>query len=321
MTHKKRREESHFPEPETNANLLSADTTEEPSNYFTLSREFVLSDEWLSEPFTRAQAWVDLIGLARWKAGHARIKGVKIDLDRGQLCWSEVKLAERWQWSRGKVRRFLKELETEQRIVQQKSRVTSVISLVNYNRYQLSGTTDETTNGQQTNHRQNHRQDNRQDNRRYKDGTRKKKVKKEKKVKKVKNNGSEAPLVQEVVDAWNHVMGKSCRLTDGRRNAIAARLKDAHWAANWKQAMDQIPGSKFLMGGGDAGWVANLDWFLRPASPKRNTDSVTRILEGEYANRETKRWPTGKSKGQQQFDDGLEALGVECVGARSMQRL
>lgn len=114
------------------------------NNYFAVSRSLIESDEWLSEPFTRSQAWVDLIGLARWKAGHARVKGTRINLERGQLCWSEVKLSERWKWSRGKVRRFLQELENDQQIVQQKSPVTSVISLVNYHHHQPNSTADGT---------------------------------------------------------------------------------------------------------------------------------------------------------------------------------
>lgn len=114
---------------------------------FTISRQLLNSDEWTSEPFTRAQAWIDLIGLARWKSGNARLKGHRIELERGQLCWSEVKLAERWQWSRGKVRRYLSELEIDQRIVQQKSSITTVISLVNYNEYQMGGTANGTADG------------------------------------------------------------------------------------------------------------------------------------------------------------------------------
>ena len=139
---------------------------------FSVSRELLKSDLWTSEPFTRGQAWVDLIGHARWKSGFARVKGVKIELLRGQLCWSEVKLAERWKWSRGKVRRFLKELEMEQQIVQVKSSVTSVISLVNYERYQLGGTADGTGNGHATVQQT--------DMQRTCNGTRKKKVKKDK---------------------------------------------------------------------------------------------------------------------------------------------
>lgn len=105
---------------------------------------------WLSEPFTRAQAWVDLIMLANHADGFVRVRGVRVDVPRGSLGWSEARLATRWRWSRGKARRFLRELETVQQIVQQKNNATSVISITNYDEYQQDGTADGTADGQQT---------------------------------------------------------------------------------------------------------------------------------------------------------------------------
>lgn len=113
--------------------------------WFTVSRKLLDSDLWLSEPFTRGQAWIDLIGLARFTPGHIRLKGVRIDLARGQLAWSEISLAKRWKRSRGWVRRVLFELEKDQRIVQHKSSVTSVITVVNYDSYQSGSTPGRTT--------------------------------------------------------------------------------------------------------------------------------------------------------------------------------
>lgn len=109
---------------------------------------------WTEKPFSRGQAWVDLIMLANFQPAIIRVRGVKVVLERGQLGWSELALADRWGWSRGKVRRFLAEQQTEQRIVQQTTRVTSIITIVNYDAYQADDTTDDTTdgttNGQQT---------------------------------------------------------------------------------------------------------------------------------------------------------------------------
>ena len=50
--------------------------------------------------------------------------------------YREDKLAERWKWSRGKVRSFLKTLKTEQQIEQQKSNIINKIIILNYNSYQ-----------------------------------------------------------------------------------------------------------------------------------------------------------------------------------------
>ena len=116
------------------------------AGWFHVYREIVDSDLWLAEPFTRGQALVDLYGLARHAAGHIRLKGVRIALARGQLAWSEQTLAKRWQWSRGKVRRFLAELTSEQLIVQQTSNVTSVITMLKYDQQAASDTAAGTAN-------------------------------------------------------------------------------------------------------------------------------------------------------------------------------
>ena len=118
-----------------------------PTGWFSVDRKLLESDLWLSEPFTRAQAWIDLVGFARFEPGHIRIKGIRVDLARGQVGLSEVSLGKRWRWSRGKVRRYLKELEYDQRIIQQKTNVTTLITIVNYDIYQTCSTTNRTTNG------------------------------------------------------------------------------------------------------------------------------------------------------------------------------
>lgn len=128
-----------------------------PNNWFAINRDFINSDLWVSEPFTKSQAWIDLIGLARFKDGFGYKRGVEIPLQRGQLCWSSVKLGNRWKWSRGKTKRFLNDLETKQQIVQQETNVTTVITIVNYNIYQpgdtpnstASSTPNSTADGQQ----------------------------------------------------------------------------------------------------------------------------------------------------------------------------
>lgn len=123
-------------------------------NWFSINRQLLESDLWTSEPFTKSQAWIDLIGLARFVDGFGYKRGIEVPLKRGQLCWSEVNLSKRWKWSRGKVKRFLNELETKQQIVQQNTNVTTITTVVNYERYQPRNTADSTANstadGQQT---------------------------------------------------------------------------------------------------------------------------------------------------------------------------
>lgn len=116
------------------------------SGYVSLYRSLAHSGLWMAEPFTRGQAWADLILLANYRDGFIRVRGNRIDVARGQVGYSALKLADRWQWSRGKVNRFLSELENDERIVQQKNKLSTLISIANYDEYQSSGTTDSTTN-------------------------------------------------------------------------------------------------------------------------------------------------------------------------------
>lgn len=80
----------------------------------------------------RAFAWVDLLSLARWKDGGG--------LERGQLKMKQRTLAQRWNWSRSKVKRFLTQLEDQGRIVRdpQTGPKPTIVTVCNYDRYQFS---------------------------------------------------------------------------------------------------------------------------------------------------------------------------------------
>lgn len=115
--------------------------------WIKIHRKIINDEMYYAEPFTRMQAFLDLVLIANYQPTVIYKRGIRIDVGRGQTVRSEHELAERWRWSRGKVRRFLSVLETDHKIVQQKSRVCSCISIVNYDKYQLDGTTDSTTDG------------------------------------------------------------------------------------------------------------------------------------------------------------------------------
>lgn len=104
--------------------------------WVSIHRQMSENDLWTCEVFSRGQAWVDLIILANHKESYFYKRGVKIEVKRGELSWSEVALSQRWKWSRNKVRKFLKDLEKEQQIEHQKTNVTTRIKLINYEKYQ-----------------------------------------------------------------------------------------------------------------------------------------------------------------------------------------
>lgn len=108
------------------------------SGWIKLWRSSFDNPLYFAEPFTKWQAWVDLLLLANHKKNVTAVRGILVEVDRGQVLACEDFLAERWKWSRGKVRRFQSYLssKTVQQIVLQKNNVRSIITVLNYDMYQ-----------------------------------------------------------------------------------------------------------------------------------------------------------------------------------------
>jgi len=105
--------------------------------YIKLYKSLISSDLWLKEPFTKGQAWVDLIALTNYKPGHIQTKNGEIHkVNRGECAWSMKKLATRWQWSEGKVKRFFCFLDDENMIAQKNIPNLTIIKVLNYSKYQ-----------------------------------------------------------------------------------------------------------------------------------------------------------------------------------------
>lgn len=95
---------------------------------------------WNSEPFSKGQAWLDLLLHANFTDNEILIKGQVVKLKRGQQARSEVTLTKQWKWSRNKVRRFLELLKKEGMIESETTHLTSVITICNYNSFQSGDT-------------------------------------------------------------------------------------------------------------------------------------------------------------------------------------
>lgn len=117
--------------------------------YIKYYRKSIEDEMYFKEPFTKWQAWMDLITLALWKDEAFFIRGIRIVGKRGCVYKSQKTLCERWMWSRTKVLRFLYYLsdvnKIELKTIQQNSRLIGCISIVNYEKYQSNDTTDDTT--------------------------------------------------------------------------------------------------------------------------------------------------------------------------------
>jgi len=62
---------------------------------------------WQEKPFSRGQAWVDLLLSVNHKDKVILINGKALKIKSGQMWTSRDKLAKRWGWSKSKVNRFL----------------------------------------------------------------------------------------------------------------------------------------------------------------------------------------------------------------------
>ena len=105
--------------------------------YIKLYRDISDNPLWLLEPFTQAQAWVDLLLLANYKQGLIVVKnGSLVAVERGECGYSMKALSERWKWSRKKVAYFIKFLKNVEMIQQKIVENHSIITILNYETYQ-----------------------------------------------------------------------------------------------------------------------------------------------------------------------------------------
>lgn len=81
-------------------------------------------------------AWIDLLLLANHEDNYFTVRGVRVDVKRGQTGLAIVNLAKRWKWSQGKIKRFLNELRVDTKIEYQNTNVTTIISILKYEEYQ-----------------------------------------------------------------------------------------------------------------------------------------------------------------------------------------
>jgi DNA-binding transcriptional regulator YhcF (GntR family) len=105
---------------------------------------YAMERGWQEHPFfdgdeySRRDAWEWLVANAVWQDTKARISGKITELKRGQLSHSIRFLAEKWKWHRAKVERFLNALKTESMIETQAETGQLVITIRNYDKFQVS---------------------------------------------------------------------------------------------------------------------------------------------------------------------------------------
>lgn len=106
------------------------------NSWIRLHRKLMDDPLYFAEPFSKMQAWIDLLLLANFADRVTFIRGNRVTIKRGQVAYSREWFSGRWRWSRGRVERFLSMLENDRKIVQRKSHIISIVTIVNYDFYQ-----------------------------------------------------------------------------------------------------------------------------------------------------------------------------------------
>jgi hypothetical protein len=134
-------------------------------------------------------------------------------------------------------------------------------------------------------------------------------------LKPLEESGGTAREVEAAVEAWNALadragLSKAQRLTDPRKRAIRARLKELGGLEGWAMLMEKVEASAFLTGqvpgrDGREPFRATLDWIIKP-------QNTTRIMEDSYGQASRNHDPdTGAGPG----------AGTGLVGAVKRRRL
>ena len=118
--------------------------------WIKLSRN--ITDHWLwkDRPFSRGQAWIDLILSANHEEKKVLFDGKLIVIRRGQQVTSIRKLSDRWGWNKRTTKRFLSMLETDGMLSMECTTRCTTLTIVNYGKYQNRSTTKSPLNAPQS---------------------------------------------------------------------------------------------------------------------------------------------------------------------------
>ena len=134
------------------------------NGWITLHRK--IADHWLwdAKPFSKGQAWIDILLECNHSDRKRLFEGRLISTKRGQSSNSKKTWSIRWGWSISATRHFLNMLEKDKMIDTHNARVTTVITIINYDSYQLKQTSEEAQNDLGKTSEESHEDTNNNDN-------------------------------------------------------------------------------------------------------------------------------------------------------------
>ena len=108
----------------------------------TLDSEFWTNSD---EPFDWRSAFIHVLLSANWKQGISRKNGHMITIERGQWLTSIRNLMATFRWSRKRVENWLKGMDTYGMLTHKSVGFGTVLTVVNYDKFQSDGATVEHT--------------------------------------------------------------------------------------------------------------------------------------------------------------------------------
>lgn len=234
--------------------------------WITLSRKIQDCWIWQDKPFSKGQAWIDLLLSANHKNNKFLFSGELIEVERGSFITSELKLMNRWGWSKTKVRNFLTSLENDSMIAKKTDSRKTTITIVNYSVYQDSQTTEEPVKDHRKTSERLVKDTNNNDNNDNNE-----------------NNDNKNIDYQQIADMYNNTcvsfprISKPDKLSETRKKAIKARL-NTYTVDDFKRLFEMAERSSFLKGANDRNWTATFDWLIKDSN-------MAKVLDGNYNNR------------------------------------
>jgi hypothetical protein len=111
--------------------------------YIKLYRQITEHWLWQRKPFSPGQAWLDIILMANHEENKFPLGNEIIEIERGEWVTSEIKLMNRWGWSKAKVRAFLNLLQNDSMIDKKTDSKKTILKVLNYSVWQDIQTTKE----------------------------------------------------------------------------------------------------------------------------------------------------------------------------------
>lgn len=253
--------------------MIKPSTTDDHQvgNYIMLYRK-ITSWEWYTDANTM-RVFFHLLLNANWKDG--RYRGYEVP--RGSLVVGRKKLAKELKMSEQSVRTALEHLKSTNEITTKITNRFTIVTIVNYDNYQVVVDDSNHQNDQQPNQQSTNNQPTTNHNRINKD------INKENNKSISKDILRPTSEVERVISEWNNLPEpikkvQGLKPNTERYKMLTSRIKE-YGIDSVIEAVHKVGESDFLRRGSDKGWQIDFGWFVRP-------NNFPKVLEGKYDNKD-----------------------------------